>query len=410
MAATTHKTITEARKDFPILLRKVNGRPLIYFDNAATSQKPQAVLDVINNYYAYDNSNIHRGVHHLSQHATELYEQSREKIRAYINAPSVREVIFTHGTTDSINLVAATFGRQFINHDDEVIISALEHHSNIVPWQMLCDEKGAKLRVIPINEKGELIFEEYEKLLSEKTKLVSIAHVSNSLGTINPVKEIIAEAHKYNVCVFVDGAQAAPHMKIDVQELNCDFYALSAHKMFGPTGTGILYGKEEILERMQPYQGGGDMIKCVTFEKTTYNELPLKFEAGTPHIEGGIAMGAAVDYINSIGIENINKYENELLQYAAEKLSGVEGIRFIGTAARKAGVISFLVNDLHPYDIGVLLDKMGIAVRTGHHCTQPLMDFFKIPGTVRISLAFYNNSEEIDELVKALNKAIAMLK
>lgn len=407
----TQKTIKDLsiyRKDFPILTRQVNGKPLIYFDNAATSQKPQAVLDIINSYYSYDNSNIHRGVHHLSQHATELYEQAREKLRAYINASSTKEIIFTKGTTDAINLVAATFGRQFINKDDEVIITAMEHHSNIVPWQMLCDEKEANLKIAPINDKGELLFEEYKKLLSSKTKLVSVAHVSNSLGTINPVKEMIAEAHKFNAKVFVDGAQAGPHMKIDVQDLDCDFYAVSAHKMFGPTGAGILYGKENILEEMKPYQGGGDMIKTVTFEKTTYNELPLKFEAGTPHIEGGIAFGAAIDYINSIGIENINAYENELLRYATEKLSAIKGIRFIGTAKNKASVVSFLLEGIHPYDTGIILDKLGIAIRTGHHCTQPLMDRFKIPGTARISLAFYNTKEEIDELIKGLNKVITM--
>ena len=402
--------IEKIRKDFPILSRKVHGETLVYLDNAATSQKPQFVIDIINKYYTHDNSNIHRGVHYLSQNATEAFESSRERIKKFINAPQAKQVLFTKGTTDAINLVANAYGRKFVGKGDEVIISTMEHHSNIVPWQMLCDEKEAILHIIPINDKGEIIFEAFEKLLNEKTKLVSIVHISNALGTINPVKEIIKKAHAFNVPVLIDGAQAIQHMKVDMQELDCDFYAFSGHKVFGPTGIGILYGKEELLNKMTPYQGGGDMIKTVTFEKTTYNELPHKFEAGTPNIEGGIALGAAVDYINAIGIENITAYEKELLEYATEKLSAIEGLKIIGTAEEKASVISFIIEGIHHYDIGVILDQLGIAVRTGHHCTQPLMERFNIQGTIRASFALYNTKEEVDVLVKGIEKSIQMLK
>ncbi len=402
--------VASIRKDFPILSRTVNGRPLVYFDNAATTQKPQVVIDAITKYYTHQNSNIHRGVHYLSQVATQAYEDSREKIRAFINAEKNHEVIFTKGTTDGINLVANGFGRKFIGAGDEIVISELEHHSNIVPWQMLCEEKGAVLRVAPINEVGEIVMEELLKLLSPRTKLVAISHVSNALGSVNPIKEIIKKAHDLNIPVLIDGAQAIQHTKVDVQDLDCDFYVFSGHKLFASTGVGILYGKEEFLNKMNPYQGGGDMIKTVTFEKTTYNELPHKFEAGTPHIEGGITLGTAIDYVNSIGLENISAYEQELLEYATEKLSQLEGIRFIGTAKEKASVISFLIDGVHPYDLGVILDKMGIAIRTGHHCTQPLMQKFNIPGTARASFAFYNTKEEVDVFIASVIKAAAMLK
>ena len=402
--------VEKVRKDFPILSRKVNGKPLVYFDNAATSQKPQSVIDATNKYYSYENANIHRGVHSLSQEATSAYEVVREKVRAFINADKAYEIIFTKGTTDSINLVAFSFGRTHIGEGDEVLISTMEHHSNIVPWQMLCEEKKATLKVIPINDTGELMMDEFRKLLSKKTKLVAVAHISNSLGTVNPVKEIIVAAHEKNIPVLIDGAQAIHHTKVDVKELDCDFYAFSAHKMYGPTGVGVLYGKEELLNSIPPYQGGGDMIKTVTFEKTTYNELPHKFEAGTPNIAGGIAFGAAIDYINSLGVENIAAYETELTEYALEQLNTVPGIQFIGKAKERASVISFLLEGIHPYDAGVILDKMGIAVRTGHHCTQPLMDRFGIPGTVRASFSFYNTKEEVDTLVKGLHKVIDMFK
>lgn len=408
-----HKTVLDVekiRKDFPILSRKVNGKPLVYFDNAASSQKPQSVIDATDKYYSYENANIHRGVHTLSQEATSAYEVVREKVRAFINAEKSHEIIFTKGTTDSINLVAFSFGKTNIGEGDEALISAMEHHSNIVPWQMLCEEKKAKLKIIPINDNGELLMDEYKKLLSEKTKIVAVTHISNSLGTVNPVKEIIAAAHEKGVPVLIDGAQAIHHTAVDVKELNCDFYVFSAHKMYGPTGVGVLYGKEELLNAMPPYQGGGDMIKTVTFEKTTYNELPHKFEAGTPNIAGGIAFGAAIDYINTLGIENTAAYEHELTNYALQQLSTVPGIKFIGKAKERASVISFLLDNIHPYDAGVILDKMGIAVRTGHHCTQPLMDRFKIPGTVRASFSFYNTKEEVDVFVKGLHKVIDMFK
>lgn len=401
--------INKIRADFPILQRKVNGKPLVYFDNAATSQKPQQVLDAIQNYYVNLNSNVHRGVHTLSQTATDAYEEARRVVQRFLNAKSDVEINFTKGTTDSINLVAHGFGRKFVSEGDEIIISSLEHHSNIVPWQMLCEERGAKLRVIPINEKGEIVFEEYVKLLNEKTKLVSIVYISNSLGTINPVEKVIEEAHKVGAKVLLDSAQATPHQKVDVQALDCDFLVFSGHKVCGPTGTGILWGKQEILEEMLPYQGGGEMIKDVTFEKTTYNDLPFKFEAGTPNIAGGIVLAEALKYLESVGWENIARHEQELLNYGTEKLSEIEGLRIIGTSDKKASVISFIIEGIHPYDLGVILDKMGIAVRTGHHCCQPLMNIFKIEGTARASFSFYNTKEEIDSLVDGVKRAKKML-
>lgn len=401
--------IDEVRKDFPTLHQQIYKRPLIYFDNGATSQKPQSVIDALNRYYTLDNANIHRGVHYLSQQATDQYEEARRVIANYINAESDKQVLFTKGATDSINLVAATFG-ELLKEGDEVMISYMEHHSNIVPWQMLCERKKCVLKVIPINEKGELDLEEFDQLLTDKTKLVSITHISNTLGTINPVKEIIEKAHAKGARVLIDGAQSIQHLKIDVQELNCDFFAFSGHKVFGPTGTGILYGKEDILNQIPPYQGGGDMIDKVTFEKTTYNGLPFKFEAGTPHISGGIALAEAFRYLEQFDLEELAKYEEELLAYGHQKLAAIEDVVFIGTAAEKTSVISFIVKGLHPFDVGTLLDKQGIAVRTGHHCTQPLMDFFEIPGTIRASFAFYNTKEEIDIFVEALKKSIQMLK
>ncbi|MFT3701561.1 MAG: cysteine desulfurase [Agriterribacter sp.] len=401
--------VENIRKDFPILQTKVYGKPLVYFDNAATTQKPLAVLQSLEQYYTHYNSNVHRGVHLLSQQATEAYEEARKKIAAYINAPSTNEIIFTKGTTNGINLVASSFGKKFLKEGDEVMISAMEHHSNIVPWQLICEEKNAKLKVIPINENGELMMEAFDQMLSSKVKLIAVAYVSNSLGTVNPVHEIIKKAHSLNITVLLDAAQAVQHMPVDVQELDVDFMAFSSHKMYGPTGTGILYGKEKWLNEMPPYEGGGDMIKTVTFAKTTYNDLPFKFEAGTPDISGGIALGAAVDYIQQVGITAIQHAEEELVSYAYDALALIPGLRFIGDAKHRAGAISFLVNDIHPFDMGEILDKQGIAVRTGHHCTQPLMDFFCIPGTVRASFAMYNTKAEVDELVKAIEKARKML-
>lgn len=400
--------IQKIREDFPILHQNINGKPLVYFDNAATSQKPKVVIDAISAYYNTINSNIHRGVHTLSQKATDAYELSRQKIQHFINAQHSHEVIFTRGTTESINLVANGFS-QLLKKGDEVIISYLEHHSNIVPWQLACEKSGAMLKVIPINEKGELLMDVFEKLLSEKTKIVAVNHISNSLGTINPIAEIIEKAHQFGAAVLIDGAQATPHLKVNVQELDCDFYCSSAHKMCGPTGVGFLYGKTEWLEKLPPYQGGGEMIATVTFEKTTYATLPHKFEAGTPNIEGGIVFATAIDYLNSIGLENIAAYEQELLRYGTEKLSQIEGIKFYGTAQHKTSVIAFNIGNIHPYDIGTIIDKLGIAVRTGHHCTQPIMDFYKISGTIRASFAFYNTKEEIDLLIEALKKATIML-
>ncbi len=400
--------IASIRNDFPILSQKVNGKPLVYFDNGATSQKPQIVINAISKYYKEINANIHRGVHTLSQLATDAYEQSRLKVQNHINAEFSHEVIFTSGTTHGINIVAAGF-TTLLKSGDEIIISALEHHSNIVPWQMLCERTGAILRVIPMNLEGELLLDEYEKLLSDKTKIVAVNHISNALGTINPIKKIIERAHEFGAAVLIDGAQAVPHLKPDVSHLDCDFYVFSGHKMCGPTGVGILYGKEDWLNKLPPYQGGGEMIKEVTFEKTTYADLPHKFEAGTPNIADGIALGTAIDYMDSVGFDNIAAYEDELLEYATRRLLEIDGLKIVGTASKKAPVVSFNVGEIHPYDIGTIVDKLGIAVRTGHHCAQPIMNFFNIAGTVRASFSFYNTKEEIDSLVQAVKKAQLML-
>lgn len=400
--------ILSIRKDFPILNRKVNGYPLVYLDNAATSQTPKKVIDAIVDYYSNYNANIHRGVHTLSQEATDVYEQARQKIQKHFNAAKSHEIIFTSGTTHGINLVANGFA-SFLEKGDEIIVSALEHHSNIVPWQMLCERTGAVLKVIPMNMEGKLIMEEYHKLLSHRTKLVFCNHVSNALGTINPIEEIITVAHNIGAAVLIDGAQAAPHIKADVQKLDVDFYVVSAHKMCGPTGVGMLYGKEEWLNKLPPYQGGGEMIAEVTFEKTTYADLPHKFEAGTPNICGGIAFGAALDYMNAIGFDAIAQYEHELLEYARKELLAIDGLKIYGDTKEKTAVISFNIEGLHPYDIGSILDKLGVAVRTGHHCAQPIMDFYKIPGTVRASFSFYNTKEEVDILVASVQRAKTML-
>lgn len=404
--------VEKIRADFPILQREVNGKPLVYFDNAATSQTPQQVIDVIVDYYSNYNANIHRGVHTLSQEATDLYEQARTKIKEHFNAKFSHEIIMTSGTTHGINLVASGFSN-VLKEGDEVLVSALEHHSNIVPWQMLCERTGATLKVIPMNQDAQLIMSEYDHLLSEHTKLVFVNHISNAIGTINPIKQIIEKAHRYGAAVLVDGAQSCPHIKPDLQDLDVDFYVTSAHKMCGPTGVGMLYGKESWLNKLPPYQGGGEMIAEVTFEKTTYATLPHKFEAGTPNICGGIAFGAAVDYMNAVGFENIESYERQLLLYATEKLQAIGGITIYGpdanTEGAKASVISFNLEGIHPYDVGSILDQMGIAVRTGHHCAQPIMDFFKIPGTIRASFAFYNTKEEIDLMIEGLIKAKKML-
>ncbi len=404
-----HFNVREIREQFPALRRLIYGKNLIYFDNGATSQKPQMVLDAINMYYSKDNANIHRGVHYMSQKATTGFEDARQIIQKYINANKSEEIIFTKGTTDSINLVAFSFG-QLLNTGDEVIISAMEHHSNIVPWQMMCERRGCILKIAPINKKGELIMADYEALLNSKTKLVSITHISNTLGTINPIKEITQKAHAVGAKVLIDGAQSIQHMKIDEKDIDCDFFAFSSHKVFGPTGVGVLYGKEAILEKMPPYQGGGDMIAKVTFEKTTYNELPFKFEAGTPHIAGVICLGKAIEFLAQFDIDAIQKHEHDLMEYAQDMLSTFEGVNIIGEAKKKTSVVSFTVDGIHPFDIGTLLDKQGIAVRTGHHCTQPLMDFYKIPGTIRASFAFYNTKEEIDTFIEAVEKSINMLK
>jgi cysteine desulfurase / selenocysteine lyase len=400
--------IQKIRADFPILQEQVHGKPLVYFDNAATSQTPQVVIDTIVDYYSRYNANIHRGVHTLSQVATDAYEQARIKLQKHFNAKEPYEMIFTAGTTHAINIVAMGFST-LLKKGDEVLVSALEHHSNIVPWQMLCERTGALLKVIPMNTQGELMMDSFTSLLSSKTKLVFVNHISNTLGTVNPIEEIIEKAHAIGAAVLIDGAQACPHFKPDVRALDADFYVASAHKICGPTGVGILYGKEAWLQKLTPYQGGGEMIETVTFEKTTYAGLPHKFEAGTPNIAGGIATGTAVDYMNSIGMENIAAYEQELLVYGTEKLSEIEGLRIYGTAAKKAAVISFNLEGIHPFDVGSILDKLGVAVRTGHHCTQPIMDFYQIPGTVRASFAFYNTKEEIDVLVAAVKKAQKML-
>ncbi len=400
--------IQKIREDFPILKRTVNGKPLVYFDNAATSQTPTVVIDAIVDYYTTYNANIHRGVHTLSQEATDAYEIARKKIQAHFNAKESHEIILTSGTTHSINIIATGF-TSLLQKDDEIIVSAMEHHSNIVPWQMLCERTGAILKVIPMNQEGELRMDVYDDLLSQKTKLVFTNHISNALGTINPIEEIISKAHQYGAAVLIDGAQSCPHIKPDVQVLDVDFYVASAHKLCGPTGVGLLYGKEEWLNKLPPYQGGGEMIDQVTFEKTTYAGLPHKFEAGTPNICGGIAFGVALDYMNSIGFEAIAAYENELLEYGTQKLLEIEGLKIYGTAKQKTSVISFNIDSIHPYDIGSIVDKLGVAVRTGHHCAQPIMDFYKIPGTVRASFAFYNTKEEIDLLVDAVKRAKMML-
>jgi cysteine desulfurase/selenocysteine lyase len=396
--------VERIREDFPVLKQTVHGKPLVYLDSAATAQKPQAVIDAIRHFHEVDCANIHRGVHELSQRSTAAYEETRAQTGRFLHAKSKDELIFVRGTTEAINLVTATWGRKNIKAGDEIIISAMEHHSNIVPWQMLCEEKDATLRVIPMNDRGELIMEEYAKLLNPRTRMVAVTHVSNALGTINPVREIIQMAHKGGALALIDGAQATPHMKVDVQALDADFYTFSGHKVFGPTGIGILYGKLNLLESMPPYQGGGDMIKVVTFEKTTYNDVPYKFEAGTPNIAGGIGLGAALNYVSRLSLDQIAGYEHQLLEYGTERLSEIPGLRLIGTARQKAGVLSFVIDGIHPHDIGTILDKQGIAVRTGHHCAQPVMDFFHVPATTRASLALYNTTGEIDKLVAGIHK------
>lgn len=398
--------VERIRKDFPVLSQTVNGKPLVYLDNAASSQVPQLVIDRGSKYLAEEHSNIHRGVHYLSQHATTAYEAAREKIKRFINAREAKECIFVRGTTEGINLVASSYGRKFIGEDDEIIVSQMEHHSNIIPWQQIAEEKGARIRVIPMNERGELIIDEYENLLNERTKVVAVAHVSNSLGTVNPIREMIATAHKFGVPVCVDAAQSVPHFPVDVQDLDCDFFAFSGHKMFGPTGSGILYGKREWLDKMPPYQTGGGMIRSVSFEKTTFAPIPDKFEAGTPAIAAGIGLGAAVDYINAFDFEAASAYEHELLEYATQRLSDISGVKIVGTAANKASVLSFTIEGVHPHDIGTILDQDGIAVRAGHHCAQPVMDFFGVPATARASFAFYNTREEVDKLADAVQKVI----
>ena len=412
MANTITKStydINTIRADFPLLSGEMRGKPLVFLDSAASSQKPQQVLDALDHYYKHQNANVHRGVYELSQQATDAYELGRERARRFLNAGSTEECILVKGTTDGINLVSFSFGRKYLKEGDEVVISAMEHHSNIVPWQLACEQAGAQLKVIPVNDKGELFMDEYERLLTDRTKIVAVVHVSNALGTINPVEEIIAKAHDKGIPVLLDGAQATPHLKVDVQALDVDFYVFSGHKVFGPTGIGILYGKKKWLDAMPPYQGGGEMIATVTFEKTTYNELPHKFEAGTPDISGAVGLGVALDYIEQIGQQNIAAHEHELLQSATEQLLAIDGLRIIGTADNKASVISFLIDGAHPYDVGTILDKLGIAVRTGHHCTQPLMERFGIPGTVRASFAAYNNHEDVERLVAGVQRAARML-
>ncbi|MBX2844421.1 MAG: cysteine desulfurase [Flammeovirgaceae bacterium] len=399
--------LEKIRKDFPILNQEVNGFPLIYLDNAATSQKPQVVIDALTDYYKGYNSNVHRGAHTLADRATGKFEATRTAVKEFINASSTEEVILTKGTTEAINLVANTYGRQNIKEGDEVIISTMEHHSNIVPWQMICEEKGAKVKVMPINDDGEIIFEEFQKLITPKTKLISVVHVSNVLGTINEVEKIIEEAHKYNIPVLIDGAQSSPHFNVDVQKMDCDFYVFSSHKVYGPTGMGVLYGKKAILEEMPPFLGGGEMIKEVTFEKTTFNALPFKFEAGTPNIGDTIALKTALDYVNEIGKDNIAKHEEDLLEYCTAAFQGIKRLKIIGTAKKKVSVISFLIDGIHPFDLGMMLDAKGIAIRTGHHCAQPLMNRFGIDGTARASFAIYNTKEEIDQMVESIHKIIA---
>ena len=398
--------VERIRADFPILSREVHGRRLVYLDNAATAQKPQLVIDAISRYYSEENANIHRGVHYLSQLATREYEEARVKIKRFINAGDTHEIVFTSGTTESINLVAASYGRKFVGEGDEIIISTMEHHSNIVPWQLLCENNRAHLRIIPINDAGELMVDEFARLLSPRTRIVAIAHVSNALGTINPVKRVIEMAHSQDVPVLLDGAQAAPHLKVDVQDLDCDFYAISGHKLCGPTGTGVLYGKSEWLNAMPPWLGGGDMIASVTFEKTTWNSLPYKFEAGTPHISGGIALGVAIDYLQNIGLDRIAAHEHKLLEYATETIGAIKGVKIIGTAREKASVLSFTLENVHPHDIGTILDQEGIAIRAGHHCAQPVMKRFNVPATARASFSFYNTIEEIDALAGGIERVI----
>ena len=398
--------VEKVRKDFPVLAQEVNGKPLRYLDNAASSQVPNLVIERGAEYLKKEHSNIHRGVHYLSQHATTAYEAAREKVKRFINAPSANECIFVRGCTEGVNLVAYSYGRKFVGEGDEIIISYLEHHANIIPWQVLAEEKGAVLRVIPMNERGELVIEEYENMLNERTKIVAISHVSNALGTVVPVKEMIQTAHKFGVPVLVDGAQAVPHFPVDVQDLDADFYTFSGHKMFAPTGSGILFGKKEYLDKMPPYQTGGSMIRTVSFDKTTYAPIPAKFEAGTPAIAANIGLGAAIDYLNSIDFEAAAAYEHELLEYATEKLSAIEGVRIIGTAKEKASVLSFTIENVHPHDIGTILDQNGIAIRAGHHCAQPVMQFFDVPATARASFAFYNTREEVDALADAVQKVI----
>ena len=398
--------VERIRNDFPILKQQVHGKPLVYLDNAATSQKPQVVIDTVTQYYLAQNSNVHRGIHFLSEQATQAFDGARVKVARFLNASNAREVIFVRGATEGINLVAQSYGRTFIKAGDEILISAMEHHSNIVPWQILCEQVGARLRVIPFNYDGELFLDEYERLLNERTKLVSVVHVSNALGTINPIKQIIEMAHRRGIPVLVDGAQAVPHMRVDVQDLNCDFYAFSGHKLFGPTGIGVLYGKADLLEAMPPYQGGGDMISAVTFEKTHYNTLPYKFEAGTPDIAGVIGLGAAIDYLSEVGLDAIAAYEHELLAYATDALSTIKAVRIVGTAREKAGVLSFVLDGIHAHDIGTILDHEGIAIRAGHHCAMPVMQRFGVPATARASLAFYNTREEVDALIRAIHKVI----
>lgn len=398
--------VEKVRKDFPVLSQTVNGKPLVYLDNAASSQVPQSVIDRTSKYLAEEHSNIHRGVHYLSQNATTAYEAAREKVKRFINAPDVKECIFVRGTTEGINLVAHSYGKAFIKEGDEIVVSQMEHHSNIIPWQVAAEERGATIRVIPMNERGELIIDEYENLLNERTKMVAIAHVSNSLGTVNPIKEMIATAHKYGVSVCVDAAQSVPHFPVDVQELDADFFVFSGHKMFAPTGSGVIYGKRKWLDQMPPYQTGGGMIRTVSFEKTTYAPIPEKFEAGTPAIAAGIGLGAAIDYINAIDFEAAAAYEHELLEYATQRLSDIPEVKIIGTAANKASVLSFTIEGIHPHDIGTILDQQGIAVRAGHHCAQPVMQFFDVPATARASFAFYNTHEEVDKLADAIQKVI----
>ena len=403
---TSSLDLNKIRGDFPILRQTVNGNPLVYLDNGATSQKPQSIIDAIVNYYTTTNSNVHRGVHTLSQQATDGYEGARAKIQKFINAGDEKEVIYTRNTTEGINLVAHSYGRKNIGPGDDIIVSNMEHHSNIVPWQMLCEENGANLLVVPIDDTGELIMDEYQKMLSPKTKLVSITHVSNALGTILPAKQIVKMAHDVGSPVLLDGAQAVPHMPVDMQDIDCDFYVFSGHKLFGPTGIGVLYGKSEYLEAMPPFLGGGEMIKSVTFEKTIYNDLPYKFEGGTPDISGAIGLGAAIDYVTNLGFDQIMAHEDELLRYGTEALSAIDGVRIVGTAVDKAGILSFVMDKAHPHDIGTILDEQGIAIRTGHHCAQPVMQRFQIPATARASFAFYNNKEDIDALVKGIDRVI----